>query len=183
MRELDRIEILRKMSVVATEWGHKQAKATKGEDIICDELEKIGYSVMRYPILDEGHISIARKKQKLKESRFPDGSAMYHGDGKAPFGDYFFFDAKYKTKSESLGLVNKVDYDGYFKFIRSGTVQVSVKIFFYIKETKQLWIHNLRNPQKEPNLDTTIETMQYGTKVYRMFDSELSLWKSVLYTE
>lgn len=184
MEELRRLEIQKMFTQVATEWNRRQVKAEKGENVICDALEEIGYSIKRYPMRAEGdEITIKRKEEKLKLPRFPDASAMYTRDDKPPFGNYFFFDSKFKSKSESLGLVNKLDYDGYFKFIRYGSVLVDVKIFFYIHETKQIWVHNLRDPTQEPSLDTTIEIMQYGREVYRIFDSELTRWTSVLYTE
>ena len=76
MEELERIEILKMMGDIATKWNRKQVKAKKGENKICDALEEVGYIVKRHTMLEEGEISIARKKEKLKENRFPDACAV-----------------------------------------------------------------------------------------------------------
>lgn len=188
MEKLGRLELIRKF---ASSWNRKQEKASKGENAIIDALRRVNYEVMKYTITpEEKEISIQRKKEKLKENRFPDCCAFYHGFGKPVFDPCFFFDSKFKSKKSYLGIVNIVDYRGYYAFLRHGEVQIlfrdflskhPFKIFFYLKDVHQIWIHNLRDPESEPNLESTREF--FGTTpIYRIPLSELELWKRV-YTD
>jgi hypothetical protein len=182
VEKLDPIAIYQACTELASKWDQRIVKGEKGENVVYDALIEKGYEITRFPIKKEGNVSIERKKEKLKEPRFPDALARYHGDGEPCFESCFFLDAKYKAKSEYLGIVNVHDYNGYVKFLRNFTVQVPFKIFFYVKDAEQIWVHDLRKPHDAPDLDSTIETMR-GKDVYRISRSELKLWKRVLYTD
>lgn len=182
IEKLDTLEIYRMATSFAKAWNRKLVKCEKGESAVYDTLIKEGYEITRFPMKEEKQISIQRKKEKLKESRFPDALARYHGDAEPPFESCFFLDVKYKTKSEHLGVVNTHDYDGYVAFLRNFTVLVPFKIFFYLDDIKAIWVHSLRNPHDAPSLKLTIENMR-GKEVYRIFRSELELWRRVVYTE
>ena len=186
MEDLKYLEPIRKLAI---SWNRKQEKASKGENAIIEALRRVNYEVMKYIITpEEEKISIERKKEKLKEHRFPDCCAFYHGFGKPVFDPCFFFDSKFKSKKSYLGIVNVVDYDGYFAFLRHGEVKIvfrdfkskhPFKIFFSLKDVNEIWIHNLRDPKSEPNLESTIEFFG-STKVYRIPLAELELWKRVI---
>jgi len=166
----------------AKEWNRKLVKGEKGENTVYDALRKIGYRVSPFRMLEEGEISLQRKKEKLQEPRFPDAFASYIGDDEPLFESCFFLDAKFKSNEAYLGVVNVIDYDGYVKFLRNFTVQVPFKIFFYLHDVKQIWIHDLRKPDDDPNLESTI-TILRGAEVYQIFRSELKRWRRVVYTD
>jgi hypothetical protein len=168
MEKLDPIRIYQMATEIATQWNRRLVKGEKGENIIFDALMKEGYEITSFPMIKEGEVSFQRKKEKLKESRFPDALARYHGD----------LDPKFKSKKEYLGVVNVNDYNGYVKFLRNFTVQVPFKIFFYLNDLKEIWVHDLRKPYSDPSLELTITTLR-GKPVYQIFRSELKLWKSV----
>lgn len=176
---MEKLEFIRRLNALATEWEVKQVKASKGEKRVYDALIDVGYIIKENRMREEGEISKERKEEKLKQSRFPDATAICRSES-CIFGDYFFLDAKYKGSSEYLGIVNVNDYDGYFTFLRYGSVQVPFKIFFYLNDVGEIWFHNLRDPHAEPSLEPTKEIMGRPPKpVYRVFRSELELWKGI----
>lgn len=176
---MEKLEFIRLVNALATQWDVKQVKAKKAENKIINALIEDGYMVKENHMKEEGEISVTRKRKKLKEPRFPDATAICASES-CSFGDYFFLDAKYKGSSAYLGIVNVNDYDGYFAFLRYGHIQVPFKIFFYLHDVKQIWFHNLRDPCAKPNLESTIEIMGHPPKpAYRIPHSELEFWKRV----
>jgi len=157
-------------------WNAKLVKCEKGENIIYDSLMSEGYEIAPFRYQEEGEISEERKREKAQEPRFPDFFAFHVGEKEPSFEPWFFGDVKLKTKHEHLGIVNVNDYEGYWKWLRSGKILAPFKIFFYINETKGIYVHDLRDPKAEPSLETTITTM-IGKPVYQIFLSEIKFWK------
>lgn len=176
METLLPLEILPFLVDSVTEWNRRIAKGEKGENAIYDALMNEGYYIIKFPFEEEGEISIERKTEKREESRFPDALAIYQGKPEPSFEPYFFLDSKFKTKQKDLGIVNQNDYEGYWKWLRYGKILAPFKIFFYIDETKSIYIHDLRDPKAEPSLETTIK-MMIGKPVYQIFLGEIRFWK------
>ena len=160
-----------------TNWGRKIAIAEYGENKVYDALMNEGYRIIEFRMKKEGIVSVERKQEKLKEPRFPDALA-FSLKHKCPFEEVFFLDPKTKKNESSLGLVNVNDYNGYWRYVRYGTVIATFKIFFYIYATKKIYVHNLRDPEQEPSLEETISP-KYGKATYRIYDEELEFWKTV----
>ena len=163
--------ILAMVSKRALSWGRRLAKGREGESIIAKTLSEDGYHSIYFQHIDEGEISIARKKEKIRERRHPDYLAFH-----ARRLDAFYYDAKYKTKREHLGVLNVVDYDGYWDLIRN--LEMPCKIFFYVKEDEAIWVHDVRDPL-DNDLRGTIEYMG-STPVYRIPRSELTFYKRLV---
>lgn len=158
-------------------WNVNLRLGKYGEDIIYDELKDIGYIIAKFDMKEEGKITVARKIEKSKESRFPDAFAFYVEKDEPFFDTWLFLDPKTKTKHKWLGIVNSDDYDGYWKFLRYGTVQAPFKLFYYIKETKKIYYHALRDPIQEPKLETTKKWLNRDY-VYDLSQvNELTFWK------
>jgi len=185
LEKLDSVKILRKCAELGIQskiWKKKKGKGDKCESIVYKALTNIGYQINAFEMLDEGDISVQRKIEKLKESRFPDAFTRYIGEDEPLFEPCFFLDAKFKTLEKHLGVVNKNDYDGYVKFLRNFTVLTPFKIMFCLDNVEEIWIHNLRNPDDDPNLNSTLCILR-RSEVYRIPLSELTLWERALYNE
>lgn len=158
-------------------WKQRLRKGCKGENIVYKALTDEGYDIWPFPRVEEGRISLERKIEKAREPRYPDAHAVCLGEELA-FGRHFLFDPKFKTRLVHLGIVNKIDYVGYWKQHQlKGYLDVPFYIFFYVKETNEIWFHRLRDPKAEPNLEKTIAIQRNGKETYRIPRKELTLWK------
>ena len=79
IEKLEPLKLYQMCADLATQWNRRIVKGEKGENAIYGALIKEGYEIISFPVEDEGEISLQRKKEKLKESRFPDALAIYHG--------------------------------------------------------------------------------------------------------
>jgi len=124
------------MLALTKKWIEDFEKGKKAEKKVLFWLTQQGYQV--YPILHYKHqeqhkVYTAEERVKQAEETIfaPDFLVVSENE-------LFFADVKGKTKLKSLGWVNKRDYDKYFRIMQK--IQgIGFKIYFYIKETKEIF--------------------------------------------
>jgi hypothetical protein len=154
---------------LAKYWKRDSEIGSKWAQIIYSTLEQDGYKVMVYRDIDEGLNLPKERKVELSQAQIfkPDASIDEEGET-------IFIDAKGKSKITSLGWVNERDYRKYWNGITE--LGAKMRIYFYIEETREIYVHNLRDPDKEPHF--IIEHQSDG-KVFVVPRTELTLYKTL----
>jgi len=152
---------------LAKHWVRDFAFGKKGEEIVYRVLEKRGYDVVRFeePPESKELFTLWQKLERARDECFkPD--AIIRKDGKS-----WFCDVKRKGKESSLGIVNVRDYDKYWIGITKR--KAKMLIFFLIDPTKEIYVHEVRDPTKKPLFPTKWFSDGETYKVHR---SELTLF-------
>jgi len=166
-------------------WVEDLRKGDFGEKIVYKVLKDESYIIVPFPRflkLTQKKLTFEEKAEISREIiKFPDALAL-KADESDNIIEAFFLDSKYKSYLASNGVVNERDYDGYWLFIKN--VEVDLKLFFYIRETTELYVHIVRNPKQKPSLQDTRYREADGNWTYKVYSNELSLrWKGMEHEE
>ena len=157
-------------------WKKRLRKGDIGECIVYMLLERIGYTILPFPIKDEGSISFERRKEKAKKPKYPDAHAVSL-KGEPIFGYHFLVDPKYRTKMKDLGVINQSTYLDYWNIHQlEGTLEIPFYLFYTIKETSQVWYCQVRDPYQKPSLEDTL-SKKYRSPTYQIPINELTIWR------
>lgn len=162
---------------MVSRWTKNLKKGEEGENVVYDVLKEDGYRVIRLNVKEEGErITRARKIAKRLEAEnltIPDSIITKFDEENDIAYETFFCDPKFKSKREYLGMVNVSNYHGYWALAKR-LEGIPVKVFFYIKETNEIWTHTIRDPDEEPHFP---KEFKGNTYVYKVFMFELERYK------
>ena len=159
----------RSMTILAT-WHTRLEKAETGENIVYKKLKENGYLIVPFEHICKESISFKAKLEAKENWKVPDALAIKAKNQELI--DAFFLDAKFKSVPDYLGWVNQNAYHDYWRLC--GSINIDLKIFFYIKSTDQIYAHVCREPQKEPHFKEAISGLN---PIYIIPKSELTLYK------
>jgi len=126
----------------------EKVKGERGEDFVFDFHISDGWEVLRFRFPKE--LSDTVFDQSLKDAFRR--AHFFKFDGLIKKGSQVYV-VDIKTKSQHYFVVNKADYDFYFKVSQF----IPFRIFFHIKSTGEIFVHDVRNPLREPRLKTQFE--------------------------
>ena len=176
---------LENILAMARKWVEDLRKGDYGENAVYKVLSDKEYIIVPFPRfaeLTQKKLTFEEKTEISRESiKFPDALAL-KVDESDNLIEAFFLDPKYKSRLAKNGVVNERDYDGYWIFIKN--VEIDLKLFFYIRETNEIYVHVVRNPKQKPSLETTRYREADGNSCYKVYSNELSLyWKGTEHEE
>jgi hypothetical protein len=150
---------MRHIAYSEDDWDRSKPKGDEGERIVFDYFEQLGYPNVRTPVPDMlSNLPFQSEQERIDfAARFKREVHIVDGYVKIG-GETIGVEVKWKGTENYVVDVRKYNpaYEKLCKVMR-------VQVWFYIKSTDSIWVHDMRDPKAFPAFETK---KQKGEPVY-----------------